>query len=77
VPIHWADKRREQREEKLERMREQVASGQLVVRQMTPDEHSEWAARQREFDATATPEERERRESAVKKQLKRKRLQAP
>ncbi len=61
------ERRRQAREQKLERMREQVASGELVIRKMTRVERSSWAKRDREFEATSTAEERARRARAVKK----------
>ncbi|HET7744546.1 MAG TPA: hypothetical protein VFK76_07370 [Gaiellaceae bacterium] len=51
----------EAREAKLENVREQVASGSLVIRQMTHEERRKWAER----DARSTPEERTRREAAL------------
>ena len=64
-------RRREQREEKLERIREQIDTGELVVRQMSPAERSRWAERQSQFEANSTPQERDRRARAVKGRLKR------
>jgi hypothetical protein len=52
-------------------MREQMDSGQLVIRQMTDDVHAGWKKRQLEFDATATTRERDRRDNALKKRLQR------
>lgn len=64
-------RKRERREEKLERMREQVASGELIVRQMSPAERTKWAERQREFEAKSSSAERDRRARAVKLRVKR------
>lgn len=65
------ERKREEREEKLDRMRELVASGELVVRQMTRAERARWASRQREFEANSTPEERARRANAADTRLRR------
>jgi hypothetical protein len=54
----------DQREERLERMREQVAAGELVVRQMTPSEREQWQKHSADADDRATPEERTRRDAA-------------
>lgn len=70
------ERRRLARELKLERMREQLASGELVIRKMTRLERSSWAKRDREFEANSTPEERARRASAVKKRRKHAELRA-
>jgi hypothetical protein len=51
------------RKERLEHIRDQVSSGELVVRQMTDSERAHWAA----SDRRATPEERTRRDAARKK----------
>jgi hypothetical protein len=52
------------RQERLEHMREQVSSGELVVRQMTESERRHWEERSAAFDAQATPEELTRRDTA-------------
>lgn len=59
----WGDAKERQairRLEKLEKVREQVASGELVVRQMTLAERQHWAG----HDARATPEEVARKQAA-------------
>jgi hypothetical protein len=71
VASSFGERKRKEREEKLERMREQLASGRLVIRQMTADESAGWTKRRLEFEATATPAERDRRDNAIKKRLKR------
>jgi hypothetical protein len=57
----------DERQERLEHMREQVSSGDLVVRQMTASERRLWEERSAAFDDHATPEERTRRDAARKK----------
>jgi hypothetical protein len=57
----------DQREERLEHMREQIASGELVVRQMTASERRHWKERSDSFHDHATPEERARRDAARRK----------
>ena len=54
----------DERQERLEHMREQVSSGELVVRQMTADERKRWQDHSEAFDDQATPEERSRRDAA-------------
>ena len=61
------------RQERLEEMREQVSSGDLVVRQMTAAERKHWEERSAAFDDHATPEERTRRDAARKKRDRNKR----
>jgi hypothetical protein len=57
----------DERQERLEHMREQVSSGDLVVRQMTASERRHWEERSAAFEGHATPEERTRRDAARKK----------
>jgi hypothetical protein len=57
----------EARESLLEHMREQVLSGELVVRQMTKSERAYWDDHSSTADRRATPEERTRRDAARKK----------
>jgi hypothetical protein len=62
------------REERLHHMQEQVDSGDLTVRQMTPAERKKWDEQSAESDRTATPDQRTRREAArAKKQAQDKR----
>lgn len=49
------------REDKLAKLQEQLASGELVIRQMTGAEQKQWADR----DALLTPAQRARREAAL------------
>jgi hypothetical protein len=46
VPSPSQLRHQEQREQKLKDIREQVATGKLVIRQMTPEERKRFAARQ-------------------------------
>jgi hypothetical protein len=61
----------EARQAKLEHVREQVASGQLVIREMTDAERAKWDKRQARSEARSTPEERARRAVAVENRRKR------
>jgi hypothetical protein len=62
---------RERHEAKLEVVREQVASGQLVIRQMTRTEQATWAAHAERVDAGSTPEQRTRRAAGLENRRKR------
>ena len=62
---------RERYEAKLELVQEQVASGQLVIRQMTGTEQARWAAHSRKVDASSTPEQRTRRAAGLENRRKR------
>jgi hypothetical protein len=55
------------REGRLEHIRDQVSSGELVVRQMTDSERAHWDDHSAASDREATPEERTRRDAARKK----------
>lgn len=55
------------REALLEHIRDQVSSGELVVRQMTDSERARWDDHSAASDRQATPEERKRRNAARKK----------
>jgi hypothetical protein len=61
----------EAREAKLEQVREQVSSGDLVIRTMTDAERAKWAKRRAALDATSTPAERARREAALENRRRR------
>jgi hypothetical protein len=54
------------REAKLEHMRELVSSGVLVIRPMTKAERAKWAKRRAKLDKDSTPQQRVRREAALK-----------
>jgi hypothetical protein len=55
------------REEQLEHIRDQISSGELVVRQMTNSERVRWEDHSAAVDRQATPDERTRRDAARKK----------
>jgi hypothetical protein len=57
----------DEREERLEHMREQISSGDLVVRQMTASEREHWDEHSAAIDDRSTPQERNRRDSARNK----------
>jgi hypothetical protein len=61
----------EAREAKLEHVREQVASGQLVIRKMTVAEQAKWAKQHGTLGASSTEVERARRAAAVENRRKR------
>jgi hypothetical protein len=61
----------EARQAKLEHVREQVASGQLVIREMTDAERVRWAKRRAASEARSTPEEHARRAVALENRRKR------
>jgi hypothetical protein len=52
-------------------MREQVASGALVIRQMTHAERSASAKQVAAFDAKLTPKERSKRDAALRERRRR------
>jgi hypothetical protein len=62
---------RDRHEAKLELIREQVASGQLVIRPMTRTEQKKWAAHTKRVDASSTPEQRARRAAGLQSRRKR------
>ena len=62
---------RERHDAKLELVQEQVASGQLVIRQMTPAEQARWAAHSKKVEASSTPEQRTRRAAGLENRRKR------
>jgi hypothetical protein len=62
---------REARQAKLEHMREQVASGHLVIREMSDDERASWAKRRGLLEASSTPAERARRDAALRSRRRR------
>lgn len=55
------------RDERLRHMREQISSGDLVVRKMKASERRLWKERSAASDEHSTPEERTRREAARRK----------
>jgi hypothetical protein len=62
---------RERHEAKLEHVREQVASGHLVIRKMTRTEQARWDAHTRKLEASSTPEQRTRRAAGLQNRRKR------
>jgi hypothetical protein len=62
---------RDRHDAKLELVREQVASGQLVIRQMTPTEQARWADHSKKVEASSTPEQRSRRAAGLENRRKR------
>jgi len=61
------EREEEARKGRLEHIRDQVSSGELVVRQMTDAERKRWDQRAAAFDRQASPEERTSRDAARKK----------
>ena len=61
------EREHDERQGRLEDMRDQISSGDLVVRQMTASERRQWEERSADFDDHATPEERTRRDAARQK----------
>jgi hypothetical protein len=54
------------RRAKLENIGEQVSSGELVIRKMTPSEQKKWAEKKATVEAKLTSAERARREDPLK-----------
>jgi hypothetical protein len=65
------DRDRERHDAKLELVQEQVASGTLVIRQMTSAEQARWAAHTEKVEASSTPEQRTRRAAGLENRRKR------
>jgi hypothetical protein len=65
------EREQEARQAKLENVREQIASGQLVIRAMSPVERSKWAKRQAQVEAHSTPAVRASRAAANENRRKR------
>jgi hypothetical protein len=61
------ERQEDAREKRLEHMREQILSGDLVVRQMTASERKRWEDRSAASDRHATRQERARRDAVRKK----------
>lgn len=61
------EREEDEREGRLEHIRNQVSSGELVVRKMTESERARWDDHSAAVDRQATPEERTRRDAARKK----------
>lgn len=60
----------DKRDERLENMREQIASGDLTVRQMTPEERARWDEHAAASTRHMGPEERARRSAAEQKRAR-------
>jgi hypothetical protein len=61
----------EARQAKLEHVREQVESGELVIREMTKAERVRWAKRSAASEARSTPAELSSRAAALESRRKR------
>ena len=61
----------EERQAKLEHIREQVSSGALVIRQMTHAERAKWDKQRAILDANFTAAERTRRDSVLRNRRQR------
>ena len=72
-----AEREHEAREAKLEHVREQVASGQLVIHEMSATERARWAAQDALSEARATPLDRARRTRALENRRRRQERLAP
>ena len=65
------ERAKDAREAQLEHMRNQVSSGDLVIRQMTNAERAKWADKRATIEADSTPAERVRRNAALKTRSRR------
>ena len=73
----WSRESRDKaRQAKLEHVSEQVSSGVLVIRQMTKTEREYWASRRAVLEAKSTPQERVRRETALRSRRQRAKFDA-
>lgn len=74
-PVGMAKTQRERdqaaREAKLERIQDQIDSGDLVVRKMTDAEQAAWAKRRQETAAAAMPAEKRRAAAAERRRARR------
>ena len=61
----------ELREKKVELIRAQVSSGDLVIREMTKAESAKWAKQHAALEANLTPAERTRRAVQLKERRRR------
>jgi hypothetical protein len=71
------EREQEARQAKLDHVRDQVASGRLVIREMSEAEQTLWANQHAKSDARATPVERARRASALENRRRREARIAP
>jgi hypothetical protein len=65
------EREEDEREGRLEHIRDQVSSGDLVIRQMTDAERAQWDDQSAASDRQATPEDRTRRDAARKRRRER------
>lgn len=65
------EREQDARAAKLEHVREQVESGDLVIRTMTDTERAKWAKKRSAVDASSTPAERSRRAAALETRKRR------
>ncbi len=61
----------EARRAKLEHIRDQISSGDLVIREMTTAERTEWRKRRTAIEGDLTPAERVRRSAVLKTRRRR------
>jgi hypothetical protein len=61
----------EQREAKLERIRDQVSTGDLTIRKMTDAERTKWAKHREESETLASPADRRRAAAAERRRRRR------
>jgi hypothetical protein len=59
------------REAKLDRIKEQVSSGDLTIRKMSDEERAKWAKRREESETTASPADRRRAAAAQRRRQRR------
>lgn len=71
------EREQEARQAKLDHVRDQVASGRLVIREMSKAEQTLWASQHAKSEARATPVERAKRASALENRRRREARIAP
>jgi hypothetical protein len=59
------------REAKLDRIQEQVSSGDLTIRKMSDEEREKWAKHREETETTASPADRRRAAAAQRRRQRR------
>ena len=65
------EREQEARQTKLDHIQEQIDSGELLIRTMTPTEHADWVEQRRKLDASSSPAERGRRAAALENRRRR------
>jgi hypothetical protein len=60
-----------QREAKLERIKDQVSTGDLTIRKMTDAERAKWAKHREQSELTASPADRRRAAAAQRRRQRR------